>query len=194
VRISVITSTWRRHAVLLKRCIPSVLGQTLRPIEHIVISDGPDHELATLAAPIQGIVKLYFLPEHSEQEHWGVIPRREGVRLATGEWLAFLDDDNAWRPQHLSLLADAVCSTDADFAYSRAQRWRSGVPVDIVGEEPPEAGRIDTSLLLARRQLFAVENWEVAGYAADWDIVRRWLDLGASYAFVPEITLDYFLR
>ena len=28
---------------------------------------------------------------------------------------------------------------------------------------------------------------------ADWDLVRRWLEAGATWAFVPEVTLDYYV-
>jgi glycosyltransferase involved in cell wall biosynthesis len=46
--------------------------------------------------------------------------RNTGVREATGQWIAFLDDDDLWSPRKLRVQLDAGGSTDATFAYGAA--------------------------------------------------------------------------
>lgn len=188
--VSVITPTWQRNVLLLNRAVPSVRAQTYPgPIEHVVVSDGPD---PALAAQLPG---LYQLPAHHVLRNRGLVPRLYGTVQARHEVIAYLDDDNAWRPGHLELLVRALLSTGADFAYSRALchdrdrsvRYTIGTPV-------PEPGQIDTSLLVHRRELLGVAPWKPSDGPADWDLVSRWLDAGASWTFVPDITLDYYLR
>jgi glycosyltransferase involved in cell wall biosynthesis len=187
-KISVITPTWQRHRLLADRCIPSVAAQTYEgEIEHVVVSDGPDPAL-------EGVPGVRFLPEHREQPNRGIWARLAGTRLATGDLIAYLDDDNAWRPQHLELLQAAIQREDVSFAYSRAQcsndigtRWE-------VGCRKPVFGQIDTSLIVHNAGLLEVATWQPSGTPADWDLVSRWLDAGATWAHVPVITLDYYAR
>jgi len=185
-KISVITPTWQRHRQLTARCIPSVLAQDYDgQVEHIIVSDGPDPGL-------DGVPGITCLPEHRPAPNRGIWARLHGIRLAAGELIAYLDDDNAWRPGHLRLLAAAIEREDAAFACSRAQcsnvngcRWE-------IGCAPPVFGQVDTSLIVHRRALLETATWEPSGRPADWHLVDRWLAAGARWAFVPQVTLDYF--
>jgi Glycosyl transferase family 2 len=187
--VSVVTPTWRRNALLLNRAIPAVRAQTYPGgIEHVVVSDGPD---PVLAAQLPGLRELPF---HQPVRNRGVMPRLYGTWAARHEVIAYLDDDNAWRPAHLELLVRALISSGADFAYSRALchdaargvRYTIGTPV-------PELAQIDTSLIVHRRELLAAATWQPSDGPADWYLVSRWMAAGASWVFVPDITLDYYL-
>lgn len=188
--VSVITPTWQRNVLLLNRAVPSVRAQTYRgEIEHIIVSDGPD---PALAAQLPG---LHELPAHQPMRNRGLVPRLYGVVQARHDIIAYLDDDNAWRPEHLELLVRALVTTGASFAYSRALchdreravRYTIGTPV-------PELAQIDTSLIVHRRELLRTATWNLCDRPADWDLVSRWMAGGASWVFVPDITLDYYLR
>lgn len=188
--VSVITPTWQRHELLFQRCLPSVRMQSYRgDTEHIVVSDGPDPELA---AVLPGLVTL---PDHQVTRNRGLRPRRHGTTLARHELIAYLDDDNAWRPGHLEMLARALTVSGADFAFSRAlcHDQERGVRYTI-GTPVPELAQIDTSLIMHRRELLGVASWQPSGGPADWDLVSRWLRAGATWVFVPDITLDYYVR
>lgn len=185
-KISVITPTWQRARLLLNRCVPSVLGQSYDgPVEHIIVSDGPDPAL-------EGVPGVVFLDEHRPARNKGIWARIAGTRLATGDLIAYLDDDNSWRPGHLERLAAAIDREDVSFAYSRAQcsngngcRWQ-------IGCAPPVFGQVDTSLIVHRAGLLETAAWEPSGLPADWHLVNRWLAAGARWAHVPEITMDYY--
>lgn len=185
-KVSVVTPTWQRARLLLSRCVPSVRAQTCSPAEHIIVSDGPDPDLA-------GIPGVVFLPGHEAAPNRGLWARRHGTELATGELIAYLDDDNAWREDHLAVLAEALDCTGADFAYSQAHCIEPGGYTWTIGREPPQFGQIDTSLIMHRRELLDVATWEPSpGTPADWNLVNRWVELGATWVFVPKVTLDYY--
>lgn len=185
-RVSVVTPTWRRRHLLLNRCVPSVERQEYRGLmEHIIVSDGPDPSLP----PMTG---LTMLREHRELTNRGVLARRTGTELAGGDVIAYLDDDNAWRPQHLGTLVRALVDSGADFAYSRALCHGDGFSYSI-GVSPPVFAQIDTSLIVHRRELLGTADWRPSSGPADWDLVRRWTSAGAKWAFVPEITMDYYV-
>ena len=169
-------------------------SELANPIEHIVVSDGPDSELAEKAAARRSKSTLLTLPEHVNIGYEGVFPRLMGIAHARGDCFAFLDDDNSWRPQHLAVLHKAIIDESVDFAFSQMQRWCRGAKESIIGSAPPCEGAIDTSIFLARRALFERETWDVAGRPHDWDLIRRWLAGGATYTFVHEVTVDYYMR
>jgi glycosyltransferase involved in cell wall biosynthesis len=185
-KISVITPTWHRRELLTGRCIPSVAAQTYPgEIEHVIVCDGPDPSLS-------GLPGVTFLPEHRPVANRGVLARLHGTRLAAGDLIAYLDDDNAWRPRHLELLAAAVSAQGASFAYSRALCRNEHGRQWVVGCGQPVFGQVDTSLIMHRAGLLATATWQPSGRPADWDLVDRWLAAGATWAHVPVITLDYY--
>lgn len=192
MKVSVITPTWQRHDLLLERCIPSVAAQTV-PVEHVVVSDGPDPELRELLA---GVDVVYAeVHEHADDPcNSGARARNRGLEVATGDLIAYLDDDNAFRPNHVETLAAALTERpDRDFAYSRMFRHGLG---DEIGAEPPQHGRVDSSILMHRRGGHERFGWwpVPAPYEVDWEFVKAWVLNGAMWVFVPQVTVDYYHR
>lgn len=189
MRVSVITPTWMRHDLLIDRCIPSVANQTI-PVEHVVVSDGPDPELRQRLA---GVDVVYVeVSEHADDPcNYGARARNRGLQVATGDLITYLDDDNAYLPHHAETLARALAESDRDFAYSKMYRYGIG---DVVGAEPPAHGRVDSSTLMHRRGGQDRFGWwpVPSPYEVDWEFVKAWLDNGATWVFVPEITVDYY--
>lgn len=195
--VSVITPTWRRRKVLTGRCMPSVRAQTWPNVEHIVVSDGPDPGLRKIVES-RGAVYAE-VPEHDNSPHnWGSAARNHGYKSAFGDYIAYLDDDNAFRPDHLRLLVEALeAAPDVHFAYSRMMTHPRE---QIIGWPPPGYGRIDTSLIMHRAGLLETHGfWPVAGaieffdqHAPDWGVVAQWLAAGAKWTHVHEVTVDYW--
>lgn len=113
-KISVVIPTFNRCATL-SRAIESVLNQTLfEQIELIVIDDGSTDETEQL---MKKFPKVHY---HQQAQHGVSHARNTGIRLAKGEWIAFLDSDDAFTPdkieqQYLALQAEPdylLCHTD----------------------------------------------------------------------------------
>jgi glycosyltransferase involved in cell wall biosynthesis len=194
--VSVVTPTWDRHDLLFGRCIPSVAAQDYDAIEHIVVSDGPDPALRPKLAPLLpgAVVRIEELPEHDPAAQWGHHARLHGIDLAKGDYIAYLDDDNSWRPAHVRLLVAALEETGADFAYGKTQVHGRGEY--IIGTDPPAEGYIDTSMIIHRRELLDVATWRwhPGIPTIDWDLVKRWMAAGATWVRVPHVTGDYYFH
>jgi hypothetical protein len=61
----------------------------------------------------------------------------------------------------------------------------------VVGREPPQYGQIGVSFLY-RRHLLDLASWRPGFPTIDWDLVERWMRAGASWVFVPEVTVDCY--
>lgn len=199
-RVSVITPTWRRTGLLVDRCIPSVRAQTWPNVEHVVVSDGPDPGLFRKVRAEHPDIVFAELPQHLDGPvDYGSRARNRGLELATGDYIAYLDDDNAYQPKHLQLLAEALAADPAaDFAYSRMHVHWAGGDYEI-GSPPAAYGCLDTSLLMHRRGLpERAGRWPLPGqiqgdkHAPDWAVVGSWLAHGAQWTFVNEVTVDYW--
>lgn len=94
-KISVIIPTYNRQR-WLSHAIDSVLGQTLPPFEVIVVDDGSSDETAAGMAAYPEIKYIY------QPRQGPAAARNYGARLASGNWLAFLDSDDRWTETKLA--------------------------------------------------------------------------------------------
>jgi glycosyltransferase involved in cell wall biosynthesis len=97
--VSVVIPTCNRPD-LATRAVRSALGQTWSDLEVVVVIDGPDLETEeALAAIGDPRLRVLPLPERGKAPN----ARNQGVRVATGRWTAFLDDDDEWLPEKLDV-------------------------------------------------------------------------------------------
>ena len=96
--LSVIIPT-RNRAALVGEAIDSALAQDPEKVEVIVVDDGSTDETARLLQQTYGSrIHLLSLPER----RGAGAARNAGIRVASGEFLAFLDDDDLWLPGKLA--------------------------------------------------------------------------------------------
>jgi glycosyltransferase involved in cell wall biosynthesis len=184
-----------------------VQAQDYARVQHVVVSDGRDLELASKLLqpgqpptgyfadhPYQTSFRFTMLPEHDPEAQWGHYARLHGIDLAKGEYIAYLDDDNSWHPDHVRLLVAALEATGAGFAYGLMAVHGRGEYV--IGSDPPAEGQIDTSMIIHRRDLLETATWRwYAGIPTiDWDLVSRWMGAGATWVRVPQVTADYYFH
>src|SRR4051794_128122 len=95
--VSVIITTYNRASFLAKT-IEAVLAQTLHPLEIIVVDDGSTDATAQTLC--------YYPVRHHRIPNSGLnAARAAGFALARGEWIAFCDDDDLWKPHYLATMA-----------------------------------------------------------------------------------------
>jgi len=99
--ISVVIPTFNRSELLVK-AIKSVLNQDYSNFELFVCDDGSTDGTEEMIKSIKD-ERLTYL----KQENKGCAAARNlGIRNAKGELIAFLDDDDAWLPDHLKYIAE----------------------------------------------------------------------------------------
>jgi hypothetical protein len=128
----------------LSDAVRSVFAQAFPGRIHILLGiDVPAGDPAILDEicanrPENCIVQVYYPGYSTSRRHGGLSPAGDGgvlrtvlTYLANSPFVAYLDDDNAWHPEHLARLRTAV--EDSDWAY--ALRWfvhpETGVPLAI---------------------------------------------------------------
>ena len=112
--VSVCVPTYNRGPLLVERAVTSVLEQTYTNFELIVVGDHCTDNTAELLSQIKDPrLKFYNLPSRERnykqtvENHWfvgGAIPANKAMELARGQWIARVDDDDTWTPDHLEKL------------------------------------------------------------------------------------------
>ena len=164
----------------MRRAIASVQAQTCGNWEVIVVDDGSDDDTAAVLAGIAHFDAAGAL--RSPTERGGVCrgPQRRAGHGARGDYVAFLDSDNTWRPR--------VPRGDGRRRWPTAAGGRPRGAADLEGRAASATGRrraagssllignyIDLNVLLVRRQLLT----EIGGFdeslrrAVDYDLVLR---------------------
>ncbi len=93
--ISVVIPTYNR-ASFFKEAIDSVLSQTFRDFELIVVDDGSTDETPELLLSYGNKIKVIKKANKGPSA-----ARNRGIKTAKGEWIAFLDSDDVWKPDKL---------------------------------------------------------------------------------------------
>jgi GT2 family glycosyltransferase len=137
MQISVIIPTHNRAATL-PRALDSVLAQTLRPHEIIVVDDGSDDDSARL------LTGEYPEVKYLKQPNQGVSSARNlGISQARGEWIALLDSDDAWLPEKLACQVQALKENPNLRICHTEEIWiRNGVRVNQMRKHAKQGGHI----------------------------------------------------
>lgn len=100
--VSAIITTYKRPPEIVERAAQSVLSQTYKDIELIIVDDSPEtyeqrSEVCYMAQSLGERVK--YIPH--EKNLGACAARNTGIKNAKGEFVAFLDDDDEWLPEKI---------------------------------------------------------------------------------------------
>lgn len=105
--VSVVVPTYNR-AELLRQTLQSILAQTVPALEVIVVDDGSTDHTGQACAGFGDSIR------YVRQSNQGLpMARNAGIEAARGEWIAFCDSDDLWRPRKLEVQIAALESTGA---------------------------------------------------------------------------------
>ncbi|MFZ2088782.1 MAG: glycosyltransferase family 2 protein [Desulfobaccales bacterium] len=181
MQVSVIIPTYNR-AAWVTDALGSVLAQTWRDFELIVVDDGSTDATREALAAVKGEFKVL-----RRKKRRGVSAARNlGARAATGEWLAFLDSDDLWLPAKLARQVEYLKGRPDLLICQTEEIWiRNGVRVNPPPTHKKLGGHIflaslsrclvSPSAVMLHRRLFA----EMGGFdetlpaAEDYDLWLR---------------------
>ncbi len=128
----------RDRAGSVGRAIESVLAQTHQEIELFVIDDGSTDDSATVARGYGAKVTIV-----SQEAAGPYCARNVGIQRASGELVAFIDSDDAWRPGRLAAQLPLLEDGRTGLVFGDAQHVGPGVRGrTCFGVTPPERGDV----------------------------------------------------
>jgi len=237
--VSIVISTYNRPAKL-NVTLASVYAQTFSDFEVVIVDDCSPHPADSILSSEDQCIQ--FPPEYlSVLEKWAPVfdkrgidiwayrlgensgyhcmPKNRGVEKARGDYIAYLDDDNEWRPNHLQVCINGIESDfSTDMVYTRMCYRGDQMQIDKFNESIPDGklpvgdapgtawnpmllnnrNYIDTSVIMHSKGAF----WRLvreSGYGwdetlrrfGDWNFVWRWGVFGLTGKMLDVVTLDY---
>lgn len=199
--ISVYVPTYNRAQLLMERALPSVLVQTYKNFEFIIIGDHCTDRTEELVSKINDPrIRFYNLPERRKrypetaENHWlagPVVPANKALELVRGKWIARIDDDDIWTPDHLEALLDCAKKGNYEFVSASIVAERRGRRIVVKPEDHhPQIGSTMTWLYRSYLKFFRynINCWRKAwNQVNDADMRDRMLRAGVRMGILDKI-------
>jgi Glycosyl transferase family 2 len=211
--VTVTIPTYNRGTLLVERTLPSVLAQTYPYFEVVVVGD---HCTDDTAARIEALkddrvtfTNLSQRPPYPEDPflRWyvaGAWARNRALELARGAWLAHIDDDDTWTPDHIESLLRHALLRDLELVYGRYRResrpgewYESGGGPFPSGRRPFRGTGVLHSAAMYRSSLacirYLTDGWRLAK-ALDYILTQRMARAGVRAGFLGQVVCEQPLR
>ncbi|MCU1579407.1 MAG: hypothetical protein JWP19_1611 [Rhodoglobus sp.] len=190
----------------IRTAIESIVAQGTQPHEVIIIDDGGKDETMSIIASMDLPFPVIMIAQKNAGQS---AARNAGIRRATGEFLAFLDQDDQWRHDHIAKLLDLIKSEQtAGWAFSDFDQ------IDAAGKTVTLNFLAEVGVLHPRRSITALVGSDImalpsasimrrsavtsvggfdrrlVGYEDD-DLFIRMYRVGWTYHFLPTSTVRY---
>ena len=174
----------------LKECLNSISSQTLTPHEIIIIDDDSTDNSQTIAHEFPAF-------RYYKQQHAGVAAARNlGIEKSSGDWIAFIDQDDYWCPESLEYrLLHAFTDPAFQIIIGKQQLFLDGLGTAPSWLKPELLDRaIDGYLLgcaLIQKKLFYEKGMFDSNlrFSSDYDWFFRIKDAGISFQSIDRLVL-----
>ncbi|MBE6635607.1 MAG: glycosyltransferase family 2 protein [Ruminococcaceae bacterium] len=206
--VTAVITTHKREPEIVERALKSILSQTYINIETIVVDDSPEDYAKR--SDVQRMVESYSDNNVRYIQHnkcmGACVARNTGLEASNGDFIAFLDDDDEWKPEKIEKQLAKFESPSIGLVYCGSETFNEDANTVKIRETKFISGKIyeqliinnfigSTSFPLLRKR--ALE--EIGGFdplmqsAQDYDV---WLRISKLYEvdFVEDILVRYYVH
>lgn len=202
--VTVCIATHNRVDLLMQRSLASVLNQSYRNLEVIVVADGcTDATVAAVRALGDSRVQIHEIDRAAQvledaDRRWrvsGSRPVNVALDLATGDFVTHLDDDDEYLPDRIAQLVAFAIKEDADLVFHPFHAetgqgdWLVNEAVEL------RAGQVTTSSIFYRNWIKNIPldlDTHLLAEPSDWNRVRRIIYAGAKCVRHPHLLLKHY--
>lgn len=199
--VTVRIGSYQKTEELIEVAIASILRQSYERYEIVVVNDGPN-DLTRGAIEKLGNPRIQFwetahrgnypADPHSRWMVAGVPNANKAAGLAKGTWIAPLDDDDEFTPDHLEKLVDLALREQVELAYGAlAQRNLVNGDEVRIWSDPPSISNFSFQGSIYLRLLHRIFRYDKQSWIgeepADWNLIRRMKKAGVTHAAIPDI-------
>ena len=198
--VSIIMASWNREDVI-SRAINSIINQSYKKWELIIIDDGSTDGTAEYLNNQFGELIRSSKIKVISSKHVGVSSARNiGLRIANGEWMAYLDTDNEWDENYLVYnLYFASLHKNVQILYSDLNFFKDGILLERKArnfnwDNLLQANYIDLNTYFHKKEIYDELGGfdESLGRLVDWDMILRHTKNNKPI-FIPATLTNYYI-
>lgn len=199
--ISVIMPAYNAESIIADS-IDSVLSQTYENIELIVVDDGSSDKTLDIIEKLK--LKDARIKSFPNEKNIGVSKtRNKAIKLAKGQWIAFLDSDDVWKKNKLMKQLWKAEEVNGDFIFTGAEYMNFEsemypgifeVPDVVTFKKLLSQNYISTSSVLIKKELIGELIFEKDHLHEDYLLWLRILQNGNIAYGINEVLLTYRLH
>ena len=196
--VTVIIPTYN-SARYLGEAIESVLSQSYRPIEIIVVDDGSTDDSSSVVKSFGTSLIRY----HHQSNQGTAAARNKGLELARGHVIAHLDADDLWEKNKLTLQMNAIQVADHYHSNEPRPDIISGHVNEFYSPDLPSShrerlrpprqtvpGHVVSAMLVSREIHERVGPWDTSlSVGQDLDWIQRAQEMGIRTRMLPDVVL-----
>ena len=199
--VTVRIASYQRTRELMEIALPSILAQTYPCLDVVIVNDGPNPAtrgaIARLADPR---VRYEEFPERHRypddpQARWmvaGSPGMNRAAELANGLWIAPLDEDDAFTPDHVEKLVALALASRAELAYgSLIQRNTITGNEALIWSDPPAISQFSFQAAIYNAALGSVFSYDTQSWLVDepgdWNLIRRMTAAGVRMTSTTDV-------
>jgi len=206
--VSIYIPTYNRAQLLIDRAVSSVLKQTYKNLELIIVGDHCTDNTEELVSKIDDPrVKFINLPKREKrypdnvEVHWlagPVVPANKALGMVKGKWIARIDDDDIWTSDHIESLLKFAQKNDYEFVSASyvAERHDKRIIVDVK-DDKPRIGGTQTWLYRSYLKFFKynINCWRKSwNRVNDIDLQVRMHKAGVRMGFLDKVVAEVLPR
>jgi glycosyltransferase involved in cell wall biosynthesis len=200
--ISVVVTCYN-YGRYLKGCLDSILAQTYRNYEIVIVDDGSTDNTAEVIRPFTELPNLRYIHQGNAGQSRA---KNVGINNSTGDFIAFLDADDRWCPEKLEKQMTCFDNPEVGVVYCRARYLDEdslGFDYDMTAEYlQPRRGKVTEWLIfdnfiqfsstVVRKKCFDEFGAfdETLKMGIDWDLWLR-ISTGCEFDFVDDRLFYY---
>lgn len=149
-------------SLYLRKCIESILAQTLSNFELILINDGSTDDSSSICKEYsQKDKRIIIINENNS----GVsVARNRGLEIASGEWITFVDADDYFLPDALQTLYERAAQTKTDIVLANAVNLKDNKKSGPILQLSNKSSEIN---------ICDIKHFALWGYLLKADIIRK---------------------
>lgn len=201
IKVSVIVPVYNIEKYL-EKCLNSICSQTLEDIEIICVNDcSPDNSLDILQEYAMNDNRIKII--NLEENQGLAVARNEGIKQARGEYIAFVDSDDAISLDFCEKLYNATCTNKYDLILSSTLRKQPGEQ-DVFIYDNQLVKKHNNPLFFTSYFCSAIYKKAIIDtfnilfppkfFSEDNVFVSRFLPHVSSFEYVPDVYYIYFRR
>lgn len=199
--ISVVIPSYNRANTIV-RCLDSILSQTYKNIEIIIVDDCSTDNTAEVIKKYNSPNVFYYKLDRNRRACYA---RNFGAKKAMGKYIAFQDSDDVWHPDKLEKELELLKSENVDFVFCGMNKIGSTgneyFPIqrdidtkkDFFWQELRWNAVSTQTILMKKEVIESVQFDESLKKYQDWDFAIR-VAQQFSIAYLPEPLVDYYIQ